>query len=306
MSPLRLGLMLYLLSGLCCLAAFVPTCSFADDAVVIAVNEDILPDYLRFLQGRDPKDVHLYSGPGARRDVIELVLLMQAVRLGGFTAPIELRSEQSYLRTLRDIAEGRFITSAGLAWKVDIDAMPQAYLTSRPLIKQGEFVVGLYTTHQKQKTLSNLTPSAITALNIVTNSQWKSDVQTLKDLGFEHITYSPNWVNIARMSDVGRADITLAPFQTTANMVITVGDLSLYPLIGVKVAISGSRHWPISRKHPQGDAFYQALERGITQLENNGIIQQAYRECGFFHPDVVQWKLLNSTLSTPHTSPRER
>lgn len=283
--------------------AIAPAYSFADDAVVIAVNEDILPDYQRFLHRRDPKDIHQYSGEGARRDVIELVLLMQAVRLGGFTLPIELRAEQSYLRTLRDIAEGRFITSAGLAWKADIDMMQQAYLTTRPLIKQGEFVVGLYTTLKNQKALSSLTPVTMTELNVVTNSQWKSDVQTLEDLGFKHITYSPNWVNMARMIEAGRADITLAPFQASANMSILVGDVSLYPLKGIKVAISGSRHWPISRKHPQGDAFYQALERGIIQMETKGIIQKAYRECGFFHPDVAQWTLLNNTVGTINALP---
>lgn len=287
LSMIRLGFSItfWLLSCLC-------LSTYADEAVVIAVNEDILPDYQRFLQNRDPKDIQQYSGEGARRDVIELVLLMQAVNLGGFRLPIRLHAEQSYLRTLRDIAEGRSITSAGLAWKSDIDSMPEAYFTSRPLIKEGEFVVGIYTTPKNLKAWNSLKPAAINELNIVTNSQWRSDVQTLKDLNFKHITYSPNWVNMVRMIEAGRADITLAPFQTTPDMVIAVGDVKLYPLKGIKVAISGSRHWPVSRKHPQGNAFYQALERGIAQLEAKGVIQKAYRECGFFHPDVAQWKLL--------------
>jgi len=123
-------------------------------------------------------------------------------------------------------------------------------------------------------------------------------VQTLKELGFKHITYSPNWVNMVRMIEADRADITLAPFQTTPDMSIPVNDVTLYPVKNVKVAISGSRHWPVSRKHPLGAAFYQALERGLAELEAKGVIQQAYRECGFFHPDVTQWTLLKPTIDT--------
>lgn len=274
------------------LLLFVSIRSYADDAILVAVNEDIPQDYYRFLHGRDPLEVDKFSGDGARRDIVEIVLLMQALHLGGFNQPIKLHVEPSYLRILRGVADGRFVSSGALMWKNDIDMLSQAFFTSRPLVKEGEFVVGVYTTLKHQKALNNLDPGFLTELNVVTNSQWKSDVQTLKNLGFKHITYSPNWVNMARMIEAGRADITLAPFQTTPKMSIAVGDVILYPIQGVKVAIDGSRHWPISRKHPEGEAFYKALERGITQLEAKGIIQKAYRECGFFHSDVGQWKLL--------------
>lgn len=275
---------------------FMTANSYADDAIVIAVNDDIPQDYYRFLHGRDPMEVQKFSGDGARRDIVELVLLMQALRLGGFTQPIELRIEPSYLRILRGIADGRFISSGALMWKTDIDMLPDAFFATRPLVKEGEFIVGIYTTLKNQKALSSLTPQNIRELNVVTNPQWKSDVQTLKNLGFEHITYSPNWVNMARMIEAGRADVTLAPFQTTPNMYIAVGDVTLYPLRGVKVAIAGSRHWPISRKHSLGEAFYKALESGIAQLEAKGTIQKAYRECGFFHPEIAQWTLLEPII----------
>jgi len=276
------------------LACIILSCvAEADEPVLVAVNYDLPADYLRFLNGRDPLSIKTYSGDGARRDVIEIVLLMQALHLGGFKTPVELHVEPSYLRILRGVADGQFISSGALMWKTDIDMLERAYLISRPVVKHGEFIVGIYTGAKKQKHLNNMDPSRLKNLNVVTSSQWQSDVQTLKDLGFKNITYSPNWVNIARMIEANRADITLAPFQTTPDMSIAVNDVTLYPIKGVTVAISGSRHWPVSRKHPLGDAFYQALERGLTELDDKGIIKQAYRECGFFHPGVAQWKLLN-------------
>ncbi|GGY82017.1 hypothetical protein GCM10011613_28400 [Cellvibrio zantedeschiae] len=277
---------------LCFLALTANVSAYADEAVLVAVNEDIPADYKRFLHGRDPVDVQAFNTDGARRDIVEITLLMQALRLGGFTKPVELRVEPSYLRLLRGVADGRFVSSGALMWKSDIDMLKPALHVSRPLVKEGEFVVGVYTTQKKLQRVTNYAPYNLNQLNIVTNSQWKSDVQTLKDLGFNRITYSPNWVNIARMIEAGRADITLAPFQTTPQMTIAVDDVTLYPIKGVKVAISGSRHWPISRKHPYGEEFFQALERGLALLESKGTIARAYRECGFFHPDVGPWTLL--------------
>ncbi len=266
--------------------------AFAEEPVLIAVNEDIPADYRRFLNGRDPVDVQAFNTDGARRDIIELTLLMQALHLGGFRKPIELRIEPSYLRLLRGVADGRFVSSGALMWKNDIDLLRTNLHVSHPLVKEGEFVVGIYTPQKNIERFNKLSTTQIKKLKVVTNSQWKSDVDTLKNLGFSNITYSPNWVNITRMLGADRADITLAPFQTTEHMTISVGDVTLYPIQGIKVAISGSRHWPISRKHPDGEAFYQALESGLAQLEIKGTIARAYRECGFFHPDVGSWVLM--------------
>ena len=296
MPHLRIGVIFWLLASM---AIITPLGSHADETVIIAVNEDILPDYLHFLNQRDPLTIHEYKGEGARRDVIELVLLMQAVRLGGYRHSITLQAEQNYLRTLRGIGEGRFITSAGLAWQTDIEIMDDAYFTSRLLIKDGEFVVGVYTTLKNQKALQANNLAKLAELNVVTSSQWNNDVRTLKALGLTHVTYSPNWINMARMIEAGRADITLAPFQTGPDMGIKVGDVMLYPIKGIKVAFSGSRHWPVSRKHPEGKAFYEALERGLTELERKGTIQKAYHDCGAFHPDVAQWTLLNAPDRPP-------
>jgi hypothetical protein len=291
-APMFRFLRSLLLLLLACLPFFVSTAFADDDAVIIAVNEDIPGDYRRFLNGRDPLDVHTFNTPGARRDIVELTLLMQALHLGGFSKTVELRVEPSYLRLLRGVADGRFISSGALMWKSDIELLRTNLHISRPLVKEGEFVVGIYTTPRKLARFNELPPGKLKSLKVVTNSQWKSDVDTLRDLGFSNITYSPNWVNMTRMLEAGRADITLAPFQISDQMAISVNDVTLYPIKNIKVAIAGSRHWPVSRRHPDGEEFYQALESGLAQLEIKGTIARAYRECGFFHPDVSSWTLL--------------
>jgi hypothetical protein len=71
------------------------------------------------------------------------------------------------------------------------------------------------------------------------------------------------------------------------------------PIPGIKAALPGSRHWPVSKKHPQGEEIFNALVRGIEALEKQNIIQRAYEECGFFHPEINSWALLNPSAPQP-------
>ncbi|HCS63774.1 MAG TPA: hypothetical protein DIW64_06595 [Cellvibrio sp.] len=98
---------------------------------------------------------------------------------------------------------------------------------------------------------------------------------------------------MARMINAGRVDVTLSPFEMNPAKAIVVEGIHLVPIEGIKIAIAGSRHWPVSKIHPLGDEFYTALVKGIEQLRRAGIIERAYRECGFFHPELAEWKLLN-------------
>ena len=133
----------------------------------------------------------------------------------------------------------------------------------------------------------------LSQLKVVTSRKWKPDLTTLESLGFNNIMYTPNWVNMARMINAGRVDVTLSPFEMNPEKEIVVEGIRLIPIEGIKIVIGGSRHWSVSRKHPLGDQFYTALVKGIDVLRKNGTIERAYQECGFFHPDLAEWKLLN-------------
>ena len=64
-----------------CLMLLVAVPCLAGQTLTAAVDEDIIADYQLFVGERDPLDIIHFSGPGARRDVVEIVLLQQA--LGG-------------------------------------------------------------------------------------------------------------------------------------------------------------------------------------------------------------------------------
>lgn len=291
----------YRLCGFCyfLLAIFSPAQANNDKPAPIGLLPDIKNDYLLFLAGRQPSEITFYGGPHARRDVAELILLQQALTLGSFQKQLVFMEDENYFRSIRNVVEGKTLTMSGSIWLQDLDTVKERVYVSQPLVRDGEFVAGFYTSPYNTKALNSKSLEDLTQLRVVSSSQWKPDLQVLEKLGFKHIMYTPNWINMVRMINAGRVDLTLAPFGLEQDMRIQVNGMTLTPIPEVKIIIPGSRHWPVSRNHPYGAEFFTALEKGISILRAQGTIERAYRESGFFHPEVAEWKLLNPTPMNP-------
>ena len=290
--PVKLQLTL---RTLCWLLLAIPVMLWADEGELarIGLLPDIKNDYQLFLANRAPAEITFFGGPHARRDVAELILLQQALALGGFKRQIKFINEENYFRSIRNVAEGKTLSISGTIWLQDLDQIKDQVFVSPAVLRDGEFLVGLYTSPKNQRALSSKTLAELTQLKVVSSRQWKPDLQALQTLGFHKIMYTPNWVNMARMLNVGRVDLALAPFGRSPDLHINVDGIKLVPIPGVKVMIAGSRHWPVSQKHPYGAEFHTALSKGIALLREQGAIERAYRESGFFHPEVADWTLLN-------------
>ena len=286
------------LCSLCWLLIAIPAMLWADDSeqAPIGLLPDIKNDYLLFLADRTPEEVTFFGGPHARRDVAELILLQQALRLGGFKRPITFINEENYFRSIRNVVEGKTLSISGTIWLQDLDQVKDRVFISPAVVRDGEFLVGIYTSPHNQRALGSKTLAELTQLRVVSSRQWKPDLQTLQALGFHNIMYTPNWVNMARMLKVGRVDLTLAPFGMSPDLHIQVDGIELVPIPGVKMIIAGSRHWPVSQQHPYGAEFSEALNKGIAILRERGTIERAYRESGFFHSEVASWTLLNDSV----------
>lgn len=295
-------LLRHLLRHLSCLLLLAGASAWAQQPATIAVLSDIHRDYSRFLGDRDVNQVNFYGGDYARRDVIELVLMQQALALGGFQPKITFVDEENYFRSIRNVIDGKTLSIGGTIWYQDLIEQQAQLHISAPIVKEGQFVVGLYTSPKNQRALASKTLADLTQLKVATSRQWKPDLDTLQQLGFDKIMYTPNWVNIARMLNAGRVDLTLSPVANNSGKEIQIDSIKLVPIEGIKIAIRGSRHWPVSKKHPLGDEFYRALTKGVEQLRLSGTIERAYRECGFFHPELEHWTLLNPGVPAKPTA----
>lgn len=269
--------------------------SAAEDQLEIsaALSGNIAKDVKLFLAGRHPSEITTYKGKHARRGVISFTLLRQALHLGGLSGNIRIRTEKVFLRNLSYAGDGIITMIGEPVWLKDIDNARDKFYISTPIIREGEFVVGLYTRPDHSLIRTSLNKTTLKNYSAASNRTWKNDWTLLEDLKLKNIQHSLFWSNIIKMVYAGRADFTLAPFQDTSDLTISAYGVTLKAIPGVKVVFEGSRHFVISRKHPLGASAYSALETGLAKLRDNGTITRAYTEAGVFNERSKDWTPLN-------------
>ena len=261
--------------------------------LVLISPPDVLADYQLFLAQRDPLTITDFSGRHSRRDVVELVLVQQALQRGGCRQQVRFISGPTYLRILAELASGRAALSATTVWKHDLDQRAPALRPSLATVQQGQFSVGIYTATGNSKALAVDSRQALQQLTAVSNKNWVSDWQTLSALGLKDLFHNQQWLSMVRMVAAQRVDILLAPFQTSTDLALQVDDIRLLPIPRVKVQLQGSRHFAISRSYPGSTELAGCLNDGLKKLAEEGVINRAYRQSGFFHPAVADWQSLN-------------
>lgn len=269
-------------SGTCALA-------MAEGRLTVVMPEDVLRDYRLFLGGRRAESVREFGGPHSRRDVIEVVLLHQALAAGGQDAGLVLQSAPTSARLQREIRAGHAASSGTSYWRGDFPAEGDELLFSRAVLEDGEFEAGLYTVASNRRAMAARKLADVQELRALCNRDWQVDWQTLKQLGIRDVQHAGNWELMPRMLANDRADFLLAPFQATPDLSLRVGDYSLLPIPGIKVALRGSRHYLLSARHPDAAALKARLDLGLERLRRLGVLRRAYAESGFFNASVAHW-----------------
>lgn len=260
----------------------------------IVVADDVLNDYKRFLAWRDPLEISTFNGPYGRRDVVEVVLIQQALQNGGWLGNVTLVPGGSYARMMQLIAEGDADLTGSSTWLRDIDRNGDRIAASRAVIPLGRFEAGFYMLADNPNRLRIRNLRSLQRLRGASNRNWKPDWQALGKLGLVDLIHVPTWELMVQFVAEGRADFVLAPFQSGEDMELVVGDVRLLPIPGYKIALDGSRHFAVTRNMHYSRDLMVAINQGLSELQENGRIEQAYRQSGFFHPAVKDWTVIGS------------
>ncbi|WP_410498094.1 hypothetical protein [Chitinibacter sp. S2-10] len=257
--------------------------------ILLAVPRDVILDYQKLLRNREVQEIRDYSGPGARRDTVELILFQQALQRGGMNEQVHLVPVDSYARSLLEVENGTVEATGTSVWASDV-TQSKARL-SVPLIRDGEYVVGFYMVEGHPQ-LRKVGLKELRGMTVVTNKAWKNDIATLDNLGIGNVQSAPTFGMIAKMLREGRGDFTMASFKSSADMSFEVEGVRLVPIPGMKVAMPGSRHFLLAPT-AFGAQVLEALNKGLSQMRKEGLIRRAYTDAGFFNPRVESWTLLN-------------
>jgi len=268
--------------------------TFADikikrDELIIVIPSDVKRDYDLFLDGRDPLDIKEFSGLGSRRDVVEVILLQQALVLGGLTDSIRFIVASSHARIIKQVHSGSAIMSGNSIWYDLLNDRDLLYV-SEAVIEKGQFEAGLYTILENQKALSVKSLKDVRELTAVSSKAWIIDWQTLNSMEMSSLINTVKWSSMVKMVGKGRADFLLAPFQPSTDLSFSPEGIHLIPVPNVKIGLQGTRHFAVSKRHPKGKEAIKALDAGILLLKEQGIVEKAYRDSGFFNKEVKDWK----------------
>lgn len=272
------------------LALLLITAFVSAETVDVYIPPDVLNDYQIFLNGRDPATIKDFSGNSSRRDVVEVVLFMQALARTGNRWDVHFVEQSSYEDMLKGLEAGDAITSVTSLWRKDLSSRWSSLFMTTAVLERGQFEAGFYTLQTNQQALSSQKNREIRNLKGVSSEAWVIDWKSLQNFG-ANVKHLDTWGEMVSEVSSNRSDYLLAGFQATDDLSLNLGDgIVLLPIPNVKIALLGTRHFAISRVHPLGWEFNLALHRGLMSLKKDGTIIKAYTDCGFINTSVVDWR----------------
>lgn len=275
------------------------SCTASAETVISQVKIQAIPDILRayhkVMAGRSIEEFSDYGEIGADggRVVAELILLQQALFLGGCNCEIDfIEGSDYYSRNLKQMLTGELVLSSDTFWFGDLKRHQDKLFISTPVIASGEYEAGLYTTIKNDKALK-ISHEQLYQLVAVSNSQWSADWNTINSLPFKRIEDVNNWIAMVRLVDQGLVDVMLSVFLPTQDLVLSWQDIRLRPIPNIKVVLNDSRHFAVSREHPDGEKLFNSMNFGLRLLSRQGKIKEAYTKVGTFNQRVANWRVLN-------------
>jgi hypothetical protein len=231
-----------------------------------------------------------FTNTNANRPTVDLVLQLQALKTGGLDFDCQLMVVPNYGRALAEVAHGEADLTAETVWDKEIDE--SELLRTDVVIRNGEFEKGLYAIPgnlpvfkvSSAEELRSFAPGTVTA--------WFMDIKTMKAAQLKEPELAPRIESLAAMLEKKRADFVLLEFSANPDMSLEINGVRLVPVPNCKVAIKGSRSWVISPHSPHSKELQAALDKGLKSLREEGRIERAYKESGFFNQKVASWNRL--------------
>lgn len=261
-------------------------------SVLIYIRDDVYIDYQQFVAGRDISSIDNFSGKNIRRDVVDMIIAQQALKLGGFSHRFSYAPGKVNFRNTKMLQNGQLLISFDSYWQQDALPLADKIYISDAVIRNGEYIAGIYTSPKNTKTLAIKELGDLAELTSVSTPKWRTDWQTLEQLPLKNLTREDSWLSMVRMVDIQWIDFMLMPFNSTPDQSFIMDKVQLVPVKNIGVVLKDSRHFVISKEHPEGEEAYIAINKGLKILRQHGAIVKAYQQAGFFI-DSNKIKIIN-------------
>ena len=255
-------------------------CSHAQQ-VDIYIRDDVYEDYLKFVDGRDVLSIREFHSPHLRRDVADMVVLQQALALGGFNKTFKYIPGKVNFRNTKMLESGELLLSFDSYWLVDAERIADKIYISDPVIEKGQYLAGIFASPNNKKVFSVSSLEHLSELTAVSTPKWQTDWHTLSKLPLKQLVREDEWLSQARMVHMQWVDFMLMPLFNTPDGNYQLEKIQLRMVPKIAILLDDSRHFVISRSHPEGDAAFRALNAGLKKLRARGQITRIYNSAGF-------------------------
>jgi len=104
------------------LCLFITTTFSNNNELTIIIEKDVLDDYKKFIENKNPLKLTDFKDKYSRRSTIELVLLQQALEKGGYKKPsLKFILTPSYTRKIVQLKSGLGFSSGTSMWIYDLE-----------------------------------------------------------------------------------------------------------------------------------------------------------------------------------------
>jgi hypothetical protein len=270
--------------------------------IQVYIRDDVYEDYLKFLNGRPVLSISDFRGSTMRRDVADVVLLQQALALGGFSKSFYYLPGKFNFRNTKMLESGDSLLSFDTYWLNDAQSMSDKVFISEAVVLKGEYLAGIYSSPDNSAVFQIKSLADLQSFTAVSTPKWRTDWQTLNALPLKELIQEDEWLSQARMVHMRWVDFMLMPFFHDNKGIYQLEKIRLKVVPGVAILLNDSRHFVISKAHPDGRFASEALNKGLKILRENGRIKQLYQQAGFMLP-AGSVKILNPAEPASNAAP---
>ncbi|MBQ4812219.1 hypothetical protein A7985_19255 [Pseudoalteromonas luteoviolacea] len=274
--------------------------AFSHNQLVVDImsSENFSQRYNAFLNGRSPLDVQDFhpTTNGSHIEIIEMVLLQQALFLGGETREVVFNPKPSVnIIEFSDMIAGDSLILARSVWHEDILNYRGSLYVSDAVVEFGDYEAGLYVT-KRNIALQNLPKEQLEQLTVVANPRWRVDWRALNNTSINIVSFIGPWETMLNMVETDIVDAMLVNFSVSENLLLNFEGREYVPIQNLKMMLPDSRHFIVSKRHPQGEQIFAALNRGLKILKKKGVLRRALMQSGFINHLVSDWQFINEDM----------
>jgi hypothetical protein len=259
----------------------------------ISATAQIAESFAKWTAETPLDQITSYKNANANRPTVDLILELQALKAGGLDFDYEIITAPNNARARLEVVQANVDITAETTWDYLIDPEEKNLLRTTPIILDGEFEKGIYVMPTNEKILKVKSLEELQQFTGITVNSWDIDVRTLRAMQLKGLELPSKSENAYAMLAKERADFTLLELSSQPDLSNENNGVRLIPVPGVKIALKGgSRSWIVAKNSPNAEAIHAALVKGVKILRDEGRINRAFKECGFFNPRAADWKRL--------------